>query len=78
MSPDGAYMVFCMELYRQEKKLTGRQVVDLFTRYDIYNYIRRFFGAFHTMSEKLVFQDIDAYIARCQAGACPRAGASAE
>ena len=64
MSSDGAYMVFCMELYRRDRQLTGRQVVDLFTRFNVYDYIRGFFGAFHTMSEKLVFADIDAYIAR--------------
>lgn len=64
MSAEGAYMVFCMELYRREKKLTGKQVADLFSRYNVYDYIRTYFGAFHTMSEKLVFEDIDAYIAR--------------
>lgn len=64
MSRDGAYMVFCMELYRREKGLSGRQIVELFTRYNVYDYIRRFFGAFHTMNEKLVFADIDAFIAR--------------
>ena len=64
MSEEGAYMVFCMELYRREKKLTGKQVADLFSRYNVYDYIRTYFGVFHTMSEKLVFEDIDAYIAR--------------
>jgi len=64
MSREGSYMVFCMELYRREKRLTGKQVADLFVRYNIYDYIRKYFGAFHTMSEKLVFEDIDAYIAR--------------
>ena len=64
MSEEGAYMVFCMELYRREKKLTGKQVADLFSRYNVYDYIRKYFGAFHTMGEKLVFDDIDAYIAR--------------
>ena len=53
-----------MELYRREKNLTGKQVADLFSRYNVYDYIRKYFGAFHTMGEKLVFDDIDAYIAR--------------
>lgn len=64
MSEEGAYMVFCMELYRREKRLTGTQVAELFAHYSVYDYIRKYFGSFHTMSEKLVFQDIDAYIAR--------------
>ena len=64
MSEEGAYMVFCTELYRREKNLTGKQVADLFSRYNVYDYIRKYFGAFHTMGEKLVFDDIDAYIAR--------------
>ena len=64
MSEEGAYMIFCTELYRREKNLTGKQVADLFSRYNVYDYIRKYFGAFHTMGEKLVFDDIDAYIAR--------------
>ena len=68
MSEEGAYMVFCMELYRREKNLTGKQVAELFSRYNVCDYIREYFGAFHTMCERLVFDDIDAYIARQAAG----------
>ena len=68
MSEEGAYMVFCMELYRREKNLTGKQVAELFSRYNVCDYIREYFGAFNTMSERLVFDDIDAYIARQAAG----------
>ena len=48
MSEEGAYMVFCTELYRREKNLTGKQVADLFSRYHVYDYIRKYFGVFHT------------------------------
>ena len=67
MSKEGAYMVFCMELYRREKGMTGKEIAELFSRYNVYGYIRKFFGAFHVMSEKLVFEDIDAYISRSAA-----------
>ena len=33
-------------------------------RYNVHDYIRKHFGDFHTMDERLVFDDIDAYIAR--------------
>ena len=45
-------------------KFEGSEVADLFTRYNVHDYIRKHFGVFHTISERLVFYDIDAYIAR--------------
>ena len=54
---------FASEALRQ-LKFAGGEVADLFARDNVYDYIRKYFGAFHTMGEKLVFDDIDAYIAR--------------
>ena len=45
-------------------KFEGSEVADLFARYNVHDYIRKHFGDFHTISERLVFDDIDAYIAR--------------
>lgn len=30
----------------------------------LYDYVMKFFGAFHTMGEELVFNEIDAHVAR--------------
>ena len=35
MSEEGKFLVFCMECYRAEKDLTGREVSELFAKYCI-------------------------------------------
>lgn len=55
-----------MERYLFAHQLTGREVAALFARYDVFSYVRKFFGAFHTMDEKLFFVDIDEFIARAR------------
>jgi len=59
MSREGAYMVFCMERYRHARHLSGAAVARLFADHDIYTYVMKYFGAFHTMAEELVFDEID-------------------
>ena len=46
--------------------MSGAAVASLFSRYGVFAHLRKYFGALHTMAEELVFDDIDAYIARCR------------
>ncbi len=62
MSAAGAYLIYCIELYRQAKNLSGRAVYDLFHRTGADEYIRRSFGALHTAGEQYVLDDIDGYV----------------
>jgi len=62
MSAPGAYLIYCIELYRQAKNLSGRAVYDLFRRTGADEYIRQSFGALHTVGEQYVLDDIDGYI----------------
>ena len=64
MSKEGAYMVFCLERYRHSRGMSGREAAAYFRKYGIYDYVMKFFGAFHTMGEELVFDEIDAHVAR--------------
>jgi hypothetical protein len=52
-----------MERYRFYKKLSGEEVAKVFEKYDLYNYVTRYFESLHTMGEQAIMQDIDAYIA---------------
>jgi len=62
MSAPGAYLIYCMELYRQAKNLSGRAVFDLFRRTGADEYIRRSFGALHTVGDQYVLEDIDGFV----------------
>ena len=64
MSREGAYMVYCLERYRHARGLTGREVAAYFRKHGLYDYVMKFFGAFHTMGEELVFRELDEHVRR--------------
>jgi len=63
MSASGAFLVYCIELYRRAKRMSGAAVYDLFRRTGADDYIRRSFGALHTTGERYVLEDIEGFLA---------------
>lgn len=62
MSRQGDFMIYCTEQYKSAKKLTGRQVSELFSRYHVWDYIYSCFEALHTTGTNYIIEDIDLYI----------------
>ncbi len=62
MSSRGDFLIFCVEQYKAAKRLTGKQVADLFTRYGVWDYVYSCFEALHTTGINYIIQDIDAFI----------------
>ena len=62
MSKEGNFLIYCVEKYKSEKNLTGKQVSALFTNYRVWEYIYSCFEALHTTGEKYIVADIDLYI----------------
>lgn len=62
MSREGEFLVYCIEIYKSAKNLSGRQTIELFTKYDVINYVKSYFEALHTTGEKYIVNDIDEYI----------------
>ena len=62
MSKQGNFMIYCTEQYKSAKKLTGKQVSDLFSRYQVWDYIYSCFEALHTTGVNYIIKDIDSYI----------------
>ena len=59
MSKEGNFLVYCTERYKSAKRLTGRQVSDLFSKYSVWNYIYSCVEALHTTGEHYIIEDID-------------------
>jgi len=55
-------LIYCIELYRQAKNLSGRTVFDLFRHTGADEYIRRSFGALHTVGDQYALEDIDGFV----------------
>jgi hypothetical protein len=57
------FLAYCIESYKTAKRYTGKQVISLFDRYGVLDYIIDCTGALHTTGEQYIIQDIDEYIA---------------
>ena len=48
--------------YKRAKQLSGRQLSDLFDKYQIWNYLYDCYEAPHTTGTSYIIEDIDLYI----------------
>ena len=62
MSQEGKFLVFCLEMYRAAKGMTGRQVIELFKQFSISDYIISCYEALHTTGTNYIVEDIDLFI----------------
>ena len=62
MSRDVQFTVFCMESYKVYKNITGKQVVELFEKYGVFEYILEFYDVLHTTGYQYINHDIDIYL----------------
>lgn len=66
MSKEGKFLAYCIEKYKFAKHLTGKQVGELFSKYNVWDYIYSYFEALHTTIDNYIIEDIDLYIEACQ------------
>ena len=56
------FMVYCLEFYKKDKKMSGAQTARLFSQYGVLEYIKSCYGALHTTPPKYIVEDIDGFI----------------
>ena len=62
MSDNADFIAYCMEEYKATKGITGKEVIALFKKHNIINYIVTCYGALHTMGGLAIAEDIDSLI----------------
>ena len=62
MSDAGRFLIYCIEMYRRAKQISGRAAYELFRSVGADEYVRRCYGALHTTGEQYILADIDGYI----------------
>lgn len=62
MSKELPFMVLCVEEYKNKKGLTGKEVMNLFNKYSVFEYIKDFYEVLHTTGARYIVNDIDLYI----------------
>ena len=62
MSGNAEFIAYCMEEYKAAKGITGKEVITLFKKHNIIDYIVTCCGALHTMGGLAIAEDIDSLI----------------
>ena len=62
MNEADKFLIYCIEMYRRAKRITGRAAYRLFRSTGADDYVRRCYGALHTTGEQYILADIDGYI----------------
>lgn len=62
MSKTLAFKVFCFEAYRAEKKISGKETMELFKKYGVLDYLTVCYDVLHTTGRNYIIEDIDIFI----------------
>ena len=68
MSREGKFLVYCLEMYKAAKRLSGRQVFELFKQYGVIDYVLTCYEALHTTGAYYIINDIDLFMEARQPG----------
>ncbi len=56
------FVVFCMEVYKAEKNISGKEVYELFEKYGVLKYLQDGYDMLHTQGDKWLINDIDKFL----------------
>ena len=60
MSDEGKFIIFCIGNYKVHKSLSGKEVTELFEKYNVFEYIGEFYDILKTVGYQYINNDIDA------------------
>ena len=56
------FVVFCMEIYKAEKNISGKEVYELFEKYGVLKYLQDGYDMLHTQGNSWLISDIDKFL----------------
>ncbi len=56
------FVVFCMEIYKAEKNISGKEVYELFEKYGVLKYLQDGYDMLHTQGDSWLISDIDKFL----------------
>ena len=57
------FIAFCIEEYAAYKRMSGEEVLDMFTKYGVTDYLNKYFEPLHTQGRQWLIDEIDEFIA---------------
>ena len=55
------FLSFCIEQYKNEKRMTGTEAMNFLNRYGVLEYLAEHFEILHTQSRQWILADIDEF-----------------
>ena len=55
-------MILCVEEYKNQKGMTGKDAMSFFNKYAVCEYIQEFYEVLHATGSKYIVNDIDLHI----------------
>ncbi|MCL2628208.1 MAG: DUF3791 domain-containing protein [Oscillospiraceae bacterium] len=62
MSKESEFLVYCMEIVKRARGLSGAGVYEIFNKYDLFKFVTDFFELLHVHGESYILEDINARI----------------
>jgi len=62
MSNTADFKVFCLERYKCEHNMKGKDTFRLFKEYGVLDYLGSFYDVLHSFGDKYLVEDIDLFI----------------
>ena len=62
MSKTLEFKIFCLESYKSAHNMNGVSVLDVFTKYGVFDYIESFYDLLHSTGQQYITRDIDLFI----------------
>ena len=56
------FVAFCIEEYGAAKGIAGKQVLDIFVKYGLVEYLSKFYDVLHTQGRQWLVDEIDEFI----------------
>ena len=57
------FKVFCLESYKSVHNLTGKNALDVFNKFNVFDYLESCYDTLHSTGRLYIVSDIDEYIA---------------
>ena len=62
MSDTAVFKVFCLECYKSEHKMNGKDTFFLFKEYGVLDYLGKFYDVLHSYGHQYLVEEIDEFI----------------
>lgn len=62
MIPNIIRVEICIEIFKEENKLTGKEVYELFEKYEVLKYLQDGYDMLHTQGDRWIMNDINEFL----------------